>query len=81
MLVCCPHRGDHKTNRSRPHGPRQCPPPRGKHGDRGHSLYAAKVRVLGEIKLNDRGAAVAGTGKPSASSDKKAGVKNKIGGV
>lgn len=69
-LVQCPHRGDHKTNRSRMHSPSQCPPAPGKHGDRGHSLYARKAQMMGEIKYDDRGAAVKDTGKIAASSDK-----------
>ena len=78
MLVQCRFRGDHKTNRSRPHGPSQCPPPVGEHGDhrrrkrlrKRNSKKAAKF-MAGTV----RGVSVAGTGKPSASSDKKAGVK------
>lgn len=82
MLVTCPHRGDHKTNRSRMHGPSQCPPAPGERGDhrrlkrlrKKHSKQVAKD-MAGTV----RGVSVAGTGKPSASSDKKAGVKDKIG--
>lgn len=71
-LVLCSFRGDHMTNNNRPHGPNQCPPPRGKRGDRGHSLYAQKARMMGEIKFDDRGASVTGVG-----GSKVAGNRNK----
>jgi len=43
----------------------------GKHGDRKHSLLPARKGTGAEVTLsfNARGASVAGTGKPSASSD------------
>jgi hypothetical protein len=44
----------------------------GKHGDRGHSLLPARRGTGAETTqlFNSRGGSVAGTGKPSASSDK-----------
>ena len=81
MQVRCPYRGDHWIVKGRMHGPSQCPPSPGEHGEhrrlkrlrRKHAKRAAEFHV-------DRGAAVAGTGKRAASSDKKAGVKNVVQG-
>jgi len=81
MLVPCRFRGDHKTNSSRPHGPSQCPPPPGEHGDHRRLKRLRKKhnrQIARDMAGTVRGVAVAGTGKPSASSDKKAGgLKNK----
>lgn len=78
MLVPCPFRGDHKIRSGHMHGSSQCPPLAGERGDhrrlkrlrKKHAKQAAKD-MAGTV----RGVSVAGTGKPSASSDKKAGVK------
>lgn len=82
MLVPCPHRGDHKIRPGRMHGPSQCPPLPGEHGEhrRNKRLRKKHAKRAAEFHV-DRGAAVAHTGKPSASSDKKARVKNKLAGA
>lgn len=81
MLVSCPFRADHKIRLGRMHGPSQCPPPPGERGEhrrlkRLHKKHNRQIaRDMAGIV---RGVAVAGTGKPSASSGEKAGVKNKV---
>ena len=82
MLVPCPHRGDHKIRLGRMHGPSQCPPLPGEYGEhrRLRRLRKKHAKRVAEFHV-DRGAAVAGTGKPSASSDKKARVKDKVAGI
>lgn len=79
MQVPCPHRGDHKIRLGRMHGPSQCPPPPGERGEhRRHKRLARRKDKRDGVYHVQRGAAVAGTGKPSASSDKKPGVKDKL---
>lgn len=79
MLVPCQFRGDHKTNASRPHGPSQCPPPAGERGEHRRNKRLRKKRAKRAAQFHVvRGAAVAGTGKPSASSDKTAKKKQKV---
>lgn len=69
MLVPCPFRRDHKTNNCRPHGPSQCPPPPGKHGDRYHSLSAGgRKRPMKVLAFDERGVSVAGIHNAGASS-------------
>ena len=74
MQVPCPFRGDHKIVRGYMHGPSRCPPPPGEYGEhrRNKRLRKKHTKRAAEFRV-DRGAAVAHTGKPSASSDKKAG--------
>ena len=68
MLVPCKFRGDHLTNRSRPHGRSQCPPAPGKHGDRYRSLHAKReTRIVGK-SYDVRGVSVAGVGGNQAKS-------------
>ncbi len=68
MLVPCPFRGDHKTNDNRPHGPSQCPPPAGKHGDRYHSLSPKREGPMKVLTFDARGVSVAGVHNAGASS-------------
>ena len=70
-MVPCPFRGDHKTNRSRPHGPSQCPPPRGKHGDRYRSLHAKRETSIVGKSYDVRGVAVTGVGGNQAKSHRQ----------
>ncbi len=61
MLVPCKFRGDHMTNRSRPHGPNQCPPAPGERGDhRRNKRLAARRRAKQSEVMDVRGVAVAG---------------------
>lgn len=81
MLVPCPFRGDHKIRKGHMHGPSQCPPPPGERGDHRRLKRLRKKhnkQVAKDMAGTIRGVAIAGTGKPSTSSDQKAGVKNKI---
>lgn len=74
MLVPCPHRGDHMIRPGFMHGPDRCPPPRGHHGDH-HSRRRRRKRIdkkIAKAQIESRGAPIAGTGKPAASSDKTA---------
>ena len=78
MLVPCRFRGDHKTNKSRPHGPSQCPPPQGKRGDRYRSLHAKREVKIESLSYDTRGVAVTGmhggkAGKHRAGRKKSAG--------
>ncbi|OGM99253.1 MAG: hypothetical protein A3C71_01135 [Candidatus Yanofskybacteria bacterium RIFCSPHIGHO2_02_FULL_43_15c] len=61
------------------HSPSQCPPVPGERGDhrRRKRLRKKHAKRAAEFMVR-RGEAVAGTGKPSASSSEKAGVKNKL---
>ncbi len=71
MLVPCPFRGDHKINSGRMHGPSQCPPIPGKHGDRYRSLHAKReARIVGK-SFDVRGVAVAGVGGSKTAPNRK----------
>lgn len=70
-LIPCPHRGDHKTNSHRPHGPSQCPPAPGKHGDRYRSLYAKREARIEGKSFDVRGVSVAGVGGSKTASNRK----------
>ena len=79
-MVPCPHRGDHKIRNGHMHGPSQCPPVPGEHGEHKRRKRLRHQKSLHEAEFaTKRGEAVAGTGKPSASSGEKAGVKTKKG--
>lgn len=82
MLVPCSFRPDHMIRRGHMHGPSRCPPLPGEYGEhrRNKRLRKKHAKRAAEFHI-DRGAAVAGTGKPAASSDKKACVKNKVAGT
>ncbi len=74
--IPCPFRGDHKIVRGRMHGPSQCPPAPGEYGENRRTKRLRKKHAKMDSQFHvQRGEAVAGTGKPSASSDQKAGVK------
>ena len=77
MLVQCRHRGDHMTNRSRPHGPSQCPPPQGKRGDRYRSLHAKRDVKIEPLAYNIRGVAVTGMHGGKAAKH-RAGIKKAV---
>ncbi|OGN02375.1 MAG: hypothetical protein A2655_01425 [Candidatus Yanofskybacteria bacterium RIFCSPHIGHO2_01_FULL_43_42] len=79
MLVPCPFRGDHMIRKGRMHGPSQCPPLPGEYGEhrRNKRLRRRRAKRAAEFSVG-RGEAIAGTGKPSASSEKRAGVKDKL---
>ena len=78
-LVPCPFRGDHMIRNGHMHGSSQCPPAPGEYGEHKRSKRLRKKYTKHEAQFHvQRGVAVAGTGKPSASSDQKAGVKNKL---
>lgn len=69
MLVPCPFRGDHKIRQGHMHGPSQCPPAPGKHGDRYHSLSAGgRKRPTKVLTFDERGVSVAGIHNAGASS-------------
>lgn len=73
MLVTCPHRSDHKTNRSRMHSPSQCPPPAGERGDHRRLKRLNKKKAKRDAEFHVvRGEAVAGVG-----GSKVAGNRNK----
>lgn len=81
MLVPCPFRPDHKIRKGWMHGSGQCPPPRGKHGDRGHSLYPHKVGgryEAGDQATAGHGVSVPGIHNAGASSPNRGGKKIKI---
>lgn len=77
--MLCPHGCGHPTGKGGPHKKENCPPPAGKRGDRYHSLSPKREQAQVGTQIFDvRGAPVKDTGKPSASSDKKAGGKAKV---
>ncbi len=76
----CPHGCGHRNRVGHQHARANCPPPAGKHGDRYHSLSPKKESSINVQLFDQRGSAVKDTGKPSASSDKRAGGKPKIAG-
>ena len=70
MLVPCPFRGDHKIRRGHMHGPNQCPPPAGEHGEHRRNKrlrLRAKVQQSEGI-VEQRGDSVAGVGGSKAKS-------------
>lgn len=79
MLVPCQFRGDHKTNRSRPHGPNQCPPPPGERGEhrRNRRLAARRRARQADGVIESRGESVAGVGGSQAKSHRQ-GKKAKV---
>ncbi len=78
-LVPCPFRGDHRIVEGRMHGPSQCPPPAGEHGERRRNkrLAARKAKKANEGFIEARGVAVAGVGGGQAKSH-RAGKKKSV---
>ena len=75
----CPFRGDHTIRKGFMHSPTQCPPPPGERGEhrKMKRMRAQKKAERAKGIIEQRGITVTGSGKPSASSDKRAGVKIK----
>ena len=79
--MLCPHGCGHAVPRGQMHKKENCPPSRGKHGDRGHSLYPGKIGgryEAGDMVGEARGVAVKHTSGSKAKTHRRGRAKTEV---